>query len=76
LEGPPPYEVLRATGQPQLHNLVGDASKARERLGWESTVDFDELVRLLIDEDLRRSREEEEEISSRAAVRDRRLART
>ena len=63
-------------GTAELHNLVGDASKARERLGWESTVDFDELVRLLIDEDLRRSREEEEEISSRAAVRDRRLART
>jgi GDPmannose 4,6-dehydratase len=29
--------------------LVGDASKARERLGWKPTVTFEELVGLLVD---------------------------
>jgi GDP-D-mannose dehydratase len=28
---------------------VGDASKARERLGWEPCVDFEQLVALLVD---------------------------
>ena len=28
---------------------LGDAAKARERLGWEPRVRFDELVRLLVD---------------------------
>jgi GDPmannose 4,6-dehydratase len=32
-----------------LHHLVGDASKARERLGWRPTVTFEELVALLVD---------------------------
>jgi GDPmannose 4,6-dehydratase len=33
--------------------LVGDASKARERLGWEPTVGFEELIRLMVDADLK-----------------------
>ncbi|HIC90169.1 MAG TPA: GDP-mannose 4,6-dehydratase, partial [Anaerolineae bacterium] len=32
--------------------LVGDASKARRVLGWEPTVGFRELVRLMVDADL------------------------
>jgi GDPmannose 4,6-dehydratase len=36
-------------GAAELHDLVGDASHARERLGWEPGVDFDDLVRLLVD---------------------------
>ena len=36
-------------GQAELHDLVGDASKARERLGWEPQVGFEDLVRLLVD---------------------------
>ncbi|MFL5825951.1 MAG: GDP-mannose 4,6-dehydratase [Thermoleophilaceae bacterium] len=39
-------------GKAELHNLVGDASRARERLGWEPSVDFDGLVRLLVDADV------------------------
>lgn len=31
-------------GKAELHNLVGDASKARDRLGWERSVDFTGLV--------------------------------
>jgi GDPmannose 4,6-dehydratase len=36
-------------GQAELHHLVGDASKAREQLGWQPTVTFEELVALLVD---------------------------
>ncbi|HCX84381.1 MAG TPA: GDP-mannose 4,6-dehydratase [Micrococcales bacterium] len=32
--------------------LVGDPSKARSVLGWEPTVSFDELVRMMVDHDL------------------------
>ena len=32
--------------------LVGDPTKAREKLGWEPTVDFKELVRLMVDADM------------------------
>ena len=28
-------------GKAELHDLVGDASKARERLGWSPTIDFE-----------------------------------
>ena len=34
--------------------LVGDASKARERLGWAPVLSFEELVWLLVDSDLER----------------------
>ena len=43
-------------GPAELHDLVGDASKARERLGWAPTTDFDGLVRLLVDTDVERLR--------------------
>jgi GDPmannose 4,6-dehydratase len=43
-------------GKAELHRLVGDASRARARLGWEPEVGFDELVRLLVDADLERLR--------------------
>ena len=43
-------------GSAELHDLVGDASKARTRLGWERTLDFEALVRLLVDADLDRLR--------------------
>jgi GDPmannose 4,6-dehydratase len=36
-------------GQAELHRLVGDAGRARTRLGWEPTVTFDQLVALLVD---------------------------
>ena len=34
--------------------LVGDASKAAEKLGWKPTVGFTELVHLMVDSDLAR----------------------
>jgi GDPmannose 4,6-dehydratase len=33
----------------QDYRLVGDASKARERLGWKPTVTFEQLIALLVD---------------------------
>ena len=33
--------------------LVGDPAKAGRKLGWEPTVDFRQLVRLMVDSDLK-----------------------
>jgi GDPmannose 4,6-dehydratase len=38
----------------EVEHLLGDASKARARLGWQAEVDFPGLVRLMVDADLRR----------------------
>jgi GDPmannose 4,6-dehydratase len=43
-------------GKAELHDLVGDATRARERLGWSPSLDFEGLVHLLVDEDLARLR--------------------
>jgi GDPmannose 4,6-dehydratase len=53
-------------GKAELHDLVGNPARARERLGWEPSVSFAELLRLLVDADLERlGRERQEEASSR-----------
>jgi GDPmannose 4,6-dehydratase len=53
-------------GKAELHGLVGDPSKARERLGWSPELTFDELVGLLVDAELERlSRERQPEETSR-----------
>jgi GDPmannose 4,6-dehydratase len=36
----------------EVEHLVGDATKARERLGWEPRTSFEEMVRLMVDSDL------------------------
>ena len=46
-------------GAAELHDLVGDSSKARARLGWQATLGFEGLVRLLDDADLERLRREQ-----------------
>lgn len=38
--------------------LLGDASKAREKLGWEPKVDFKGLVRMMVDTDMKAAEEE------------------
>ena len=55
-------ESLRR-GAAELSNLVGDTSKARSNLGWEPTIEFADLVRLLVDADLARARTELETAS-------------
>lgn len=37
----------------EVQHLVGDASKAKRELGWEPTVSFKELVKMMVDEDLK-----------------------
>jgi GDPmannose 4,6-dehydratase len=36
----------------EVEHLIGDYSKAREKLGWEPRTTFEELVRLMVDADL------------------------
>jgi GDPmannose 4,6-dehydratase len=48
-------ESLRR-GKAELHDLVGDAAKAREQLGWAPSIEFEGLVHLLVDADLERLR--------------------
>ena len=38
--------------------LVGDASKARQKLGWQPQVSFPQLVRMMVDSDLALAQEE------------------
>ncbi|MEQ9079376.1 MAG: GDP-mannose 4,6-dehydratase [Sandaracinaceae bacterium] len=40
----------------EVEHLLGDARKAREKLGWEPTVTFDELVKCMVDSDLAEAR--------------------
>jgi len=37
----------------EVESLCGDASKAHQRLGWRPAVGFEELVREMVDEDMR-----------------------
>lgn len=39
--------------------LVGDASKAKTVLGWEPTVSFEEMVRMMVDADIARRKKEQ-----------------
>ena len=36
----------------EVDKLLGDPSKARRELGWEPTVSFEELIRMMVDADL------------------------
>ncbi len=36
----------------EVDHLLADASKARQKLGWEPSIDFPELVRIMVESDL------------------------
>jgi GDPmannose 4,6-dehydratase len=38
----------------EIKELNGDATKAKEILGWEPKVSFEELVKIMVDADLER----------------------
>ena len=38
----------------EVEHLIGDAGKARQQLGWTPTVNFDGLVKMMVDADLQR----------------------
>ena len=52
-------------GKAELHDLVGDPTRARERLGWRPTVSFEELVHLLVDAELAKLRGQPRPIDTR-----------
>jgi GDPmannose 4,6-dehydratase len=52
-------------GRAELHDLVGDPTKAREQLGWMPEVSFDELVGVLVDAELEQLGQRQPEESSR-----------
>ena len=37
----------------EVEHLIGDPAKARKRLGWEPEVGFEQLIRMMVDADLR-----------------------
>ena len=37
----------------EVEHLVGDASKAKRVLGWEPEVGFEQLIRMMVDSDLK-----------------------
>ena len=41
---------------PEAFRLIGDPSRARNELGWEPAVSFEELVEMMVDADLERHR--------------------
>ena len=44
----------------EVHLLCGDASKAKEKLGWEPEVSFEEMVHMMVDSDLKLAAMKEE----------------
>lgn len=43
----------------EVETLLGDASKAKEKLGWEPEISFDELVQEMVREDLKTAERDE-----------------
>jgi GDPmannose 4,6-dehydratase len=37
----------------EVDHLIGDASKARRELGWEPSMSFEQMIREMVDADLR-----------------------
>lgn len=53
-EGDPVVNISGEFFRPtEVEDLLGDASKAREALGWEARTGFDELVETMMDADIR-----------------------
>jgi GDPmannose 4,6-dehydratase len=52
-------------GKAELHDLVGNPAKARDRLGWSASVEFEALVGLLVDAELERLSRQRSAVSSR-----------
>jgi GDPmannose 4,6-dehydratase len=55
----------------EVDHLVGDASRARAELGWAPTIDFTGLIKLMVDEDMRRWSGQREEGKKARAVKGR-----
>jgi|TARA_X000001036_G_scaffold133169_1_gene126022 GDPmannose 4,6-dehydratase len=42
----------------EVHHLLGDASKAKNKLGWEPSTSFDELVKKMVESDIELAKRE------------------
>ena len=51
----------------EVNLLLGDPSKANEKLGWSATTSLEELARLMVDNDLEVARQEAVILSSQGA---------
>src|SRR5579862_7861139 len=51
-----PYVVIdpRFVRPAEVDRLIGDASKAKQELGWEPEVSFEELVAMMVESDIKR----------------------
>ncbi|MGA8575364.1 MAG: GDP-mannose 4,6-dehydratase [Candidatus Cybelea sp.] len=51
-----PYVTIdpRFVRPAEVDHLIGDASKAKEKLGWEPEVDFEQLVAMMVESDIKR----------------------
>ncbi len=62
--GPAPGEIIvqvdpRYFRPTEVETLLGDASKAKERLGWQPKISFDQMVEEMVREDLEHARRDE-----------------
>ena len=51
----------------EVESLLGDPTKAREKLGWEPKITFDELIKIMVREDLKEA--EKDQLCSNAGFR-------
>jgi len=42
----------------EVHELLGDSTKARRALGWQPEVSFERLIQMMVDADLERVKRE------------------
>jgi len=52
----------------EVDHLLGNFSKAEKELGWKPETDFEELVRMMVEQDLRHLRDSEGEGKSQVAI--------
>ena len=47
------FEYKKLIRSQDIDNLIGDSSKAKREIGWEPTVQYKDLIRLMVDDDLK-----------------------
>jgi GDPmannose 4,6-dehydratase len=47
--------------------LIGDASKAKQKLGWEPTISFEQLVKIMVDAEMVREKNTTDEVMGQVA---------
>jgi GDPmannose 4,6-dehydratase len=55
----------------EAYELRGDSSKARNKLDWEPTASFEQVIKMMVDEDIKRLKDQECHIPLNEPVKDR-----